>query len=71
MPSKQEKIRLTERVKAGLEKAKSKGRIGGRPRILQESINRIQLLNRQGLSMRKIGKEINVHHRTVAQYLNV
>jgi DNA invertase Pin-like site-specific DNA recombinase len=29
----QERIRLSERVRAGLDKAKSQGRIGGRPRI--------------------------------------
>ncbi len=68
--AKQEQIRLSERVKAGLDKAKSKGRIGGRPRIPQEVIDRIQELNLQGLSMRKIGKEMNIHHGTVAQYLN-
>lgn len=44
--------------------------IGGRPRISQELVDRIQVLNGQGLSMRKIGKEINVHLRTVAQYLD-
>jgi DNA invertase Pin-like site-specific DNA recombinase len=67
--AKQEQIRLSERVSAGLEKAKSKGRVGGRPRIPQEVINQILVLNQQGLSMRKIGKTVNIHHRTVAQYL--
>jgi len=65
----QEKIRLSERVRAGLDKAKSKGRVGGRPRIQQEVIDQIVVLNQQGLSMRKIGKAVNIHHRTVAQYL--
>ena len=69
--AKQEQIRLSERVKAGLDKAKSKGRIGGRPKISQEVINRIQELNHQGLSMRKIGKEMKIHHGTVAQYLSL
>ena len=68
--AKQEQIRLSERVKAGLDKAKSKGRIGGRPKIPQEIIARIQELNHQGLSMRKIGKELKIHHGTVAQYVN-
>ena len=67
--AKQEQIRLSERVRAGLEKAKSKGRVGGRPRIPQEVIDQILVLNQQGLSMRKIGKTVNIHHRTVAQYL--
>lgn len=68
--AKQEQIRLSERVRAGLEKAKSKGRVGGRPRISQEVIDQILVLNQQGLSMRKIGKAVKIHHRTVAQYLN-
>jgi len=68
--AKQEQIRLSERVRAGLEKAKSKGRVGGRPRITQEVIDRIIVLKQQGLSMRKIGKVVNVHHRTVSQYLS-
>ena len=68
--AKQEQIRLSERVRAGLEKAKSKGRVGGRPRIPQEVIDQILVLNQQGLSMRKIGKTVNIHHRTVAQYLD-
>jgi len=68
--AKQEQIRLSERVKAGLDKAKSKGRIGGRPKIPQEIIARIQELNHQGLSMRKIGKELKIHHGTVGQYMN-
>lgn len=69
--AKQEQIRLSERVRAGLEKAKSKGRLGGRPRIPQDIIDRILVLKQQGLSMRKIGKAVNVHHRTVAQYLEL
>jgi DNA invertase Pin-like site-specific DNA recombinase len=68
--AKQEQIRLSERVRAGLEKAKSKGRIGGRPRIPQEIIDQILILSGQGLSLRKIGKSVNIHHQTVAQYLN-
>jgi len=68
--AKQEQIRLSERVRAGLEKAKSKGRIGGRPRIPQEIIDQISVLHQKGLSMRKIGKTVNIHHRTVAQYLS-
>ena len=28
-----------------------------------------RILHQQGLSMRKIGTAVNIHHRTVAQYL--
>jgi len=66
----QEKTRLAERVLCGLERARRNGRIGGRPRIPQEKIDRINILKDQGLSLRKIAQEVNVHHGTVAQYLN-
>jgi DNA invertase Pin-like site-specific DNA recombinase len=69
--ARQEKIRLSERVKAGLERARRKynGKIGGRPRIQQEKIDKINELNTLGLSLRRIAKEVNVHHGTVATYL--
>lgn len=34
--AKQERIRLSERVMAGLERARAKGRIGGRPKVRRE-----------------------------------
>ncbi|MGA3012448.1 MAG: recombinase family protein [Bacteroidales bacterium] len=68
--AKQEQIRLSERVRAGLEKAKSKGRIGGRPHISQDTISQIGILGQRGLSLRSIGKRLNVNHRTVAKYLS-
>jgi len=68
--ARQEKTRIGERVRCGLERARGKGRIGGRPRISQEKIDRINDLKGQGWSLRKIGKEINIHHGTVAQYIN-
>lgn len=67
--ARQEKIRLSERVRAGLEKSRTKyGRVGGRPRIGQDKINAIAKLRAQGLSLRKIAKEIGIHHGTVAEY---
>lgn len=69
--ARQEKIRCGERVRAGLERSRTKyGRIGGRPRIEQSKIDSIVKLRTQGLSLRKIAKEIGIHHGTVAQYLN-
>ena len=34
--AKQERVRLSERVHAGLERAKAQGRVGGRPRIRRD-----------------------------------
>ena len=69
--ARQEKIRCGERVRAGLERARTKGRIGGRPRISQEKIDRINELKTLGLSLRRIAREIDVHHGTVSQYLSI
>lgn len=69
--ARQEKIRISERVRAGLERSRTKyGRIGGRPRIEQSKIDSIVKLRAEGLSLRKIAKEIGIHHGTVALYLN-
>ena len=65
----QEKTRLTDRVLAGLDRAKKAGRIGGHPRISPEKIDKINELNTLGLSLRRIAKEVSVHHGTVATYL--
>ena len=35
--AKQERVRLSERVQAGLERARAQGRIGGRPKVKRES----------------------------------
>lgn len=66
----QEKTRLADRVLCGLERARKAGRVGGRPKIPQEKIDRIYSLKEQGLSLRKIAREVGTHHGTVAQYLS-
>jgi DNA invertase Pin-like site-specific DNA recombinase len=68
--AKQEKIRLSERVKAGLEKAKLKGRIGGRKKINEGVVNQIKKLNILGYSNRKIARELKISNNTVGFYLN-
>jgi DNA invertase Pin-like site-specific DNA recombinase len=66
--AKQEQVRLSERVRAGLEKAKSKGRVGGRPAISKEIIDQICFMRQQGLSFREIGRKLTITHRTAAKY---
>lgn len=68
--ARQEKTRIGERVLCGLERARKNGRIGGRPRISEEKITTINELKLKGWSLRRIGKEVNIHHGTVAQYVN-
>lgn len=64
--AKQEKIRISERVKAGLARTKKKG---GRPTIPLDIIEKIKELKSKGFSNRSIGKDLNLSHSTVALYL--
>lgn len=66
----QERVRLSERVVAGLTVARKKGRIGGRPRIPKEKMEMIDQLKSSGLSLRKIAQQVDISHRTVWMYLN-
>jgi DNA invertase Pin-like site-specific DNA recombinase len=62
--AKQERIRLSERVKAGLDRARAKGRKLGRPRKIVDTA-RIASLREQGLSWRMIGREMGLPAGTV------
>jgi DNA invertase Pin-like site-specific DNA recombinase len=68
--AKQEKVRLSERVKAGLEKAKLKGRIGGRKKIDTSMVSKIKELKFLGYSNRRIGKELKISNNTVGVYIS-
>ncbi|MES2566985.1 MAG: recombinase family protein [Bacteroidota bacterium] len=65
--ARQEKIRISERVKAGLARTKKKG---GRPQIELEIIENIKKLKSEGLSNRNIGKTLKLSHSTVGLYIN-
>ena len=67
--AKQEKIRLSQRVIAGLEKAKLQGRVGGRKRIEEGVIIKIKELKKTGYSNRKIARELNLSNNTVGAYV--
>jgi DNA invertase Pin-like site-specific DNA recombinase len=56
--AKQERIRLSERVKAGLDRAKSEGRRLGRPKLPDSAIAEIRQLHRQGISKREISRRV-------------
>jgi DNA invertase Pin-like site-specific DNA recombinase len=66
----QEKIRISQRVKAGLEKSKILyGRIGGRPTLDSSKIEKIRELKSAGMSIMAISKELQVSRGSVYQYL--
>jgi len=62
--AKQERVRLSERTKAGLAIARSKGRQIGRPRLKVRS-SEIARLRSSGLSLRAIGRELGISEGSV------
>src|ERR1022692_1205655 len=66
--ARQERIRLSERVAAGLARARKEGRVGGRPKVIV-STSTIQKLADQGLSATEIGRQLGCSRMTVARRL--
>jgi DNA invertase Pin-like site-specific DNA recombinase len=70
--AKQERVRLSERTIAGLERAKAQGRIGGRPRSEDADprlVARIERLRSHGRSIRVIAAEVKKSPNTVVRLL--
>ncbi len=65
----QEKIRIGERVRAGLERARQNNRIGGRPRLDENKIEKIKQLKLAGNTIMDISKMLNISRGSVYQYL--
>lgn len=66
--AKQERVRLSERVLAGLARARKEGRIGGRPKVVV-STTKIRRLAAQGLSAVEIGARLGCSRMTVTRRL--
>jgi DNA invertase Pin-like site-specific DNA recombinase len=64
--AKQERVRLSERTIAGLQRARLQGRIGGRPRK-QFDRERLTELRRSGLSLSEIAVQLGLSKTTVAR----
>ena len=62
--AKQERIRISERTKAGLARAKAQGRKGGRPRVVFAR-DRALALRKGGMSWRAIGRKLGVAQSTI------
>jgi DNA invertase Pin-like site-specific DNA recombinase len=65
-----EKDIIRERVKAGLENARQKGKRLGRPSINNELFEKAQLLRNRGLSYRKIENQLGLCERTIRKRFN-
>jgi len=65
--AKQERIRLSERVIAGLERARADGRIGGRPPLPEAIRKKVLKLRHRGLSFGQIASELSISKMTAAR----
>jgi DNA invertase Pin-like site-specific DNA recombinase len=70
--AKQERVRLSERTIAGLERAKAQGRVGGRPSVQDDAkiVKALRHLREQGKSIRQIAAELSLSSNTVMKVLN-
>jgi DNA invertase Pin-like site-specific DNA recombinase len=66
--AKQERIRLSERVQAGLSRARAQGKVLGRPKAAVRP-ERVLRLRERGLSIRQIATETGVSAMTVQRIL--
>lgn len=66
--AKQERVRLSERTKAGLAIARSKGRVIGRPRLKVQP-EEVAVLRSRGLSLRAIARSLGVSEGSVRRLI--
>lgn len=69
--AKQERIRISDRTRAGLARARSQGRIGGRPKV-EDNLKQMaafRKLRETGLSVRKIAAQMKVSPTTVQKLI--
>ena len=64
-----ERSLISERVKAGMQRAKAQGKNISRPKLAKSKLNRIMELKQQGLSMNQISIQAGVAYGTVYNYL--
>lgn len=63
-----ERCKISERTKAGLERAKKEGRTGGRPK--SQHIEKIQTLKGDGLKQTEVSEKLGIGIATVRRYWN-
>jgi DNA invertase Pin-like site-specific DNA recombinase len=66
--AKQEPVRISERVHAGLSKARKQGRVGGRPRLVL-SHAKVLALSQEGATIREIADEMGVSPASIHRIL--
>jgi len=68
--AKQERLRISERTKAGLARIRATGKVLGRPKTSPERIKQAKELRKQGLSFTGIGKYLGVSRIRAFQLCN-
>ena len=66
--ARQERLRLSERTLAGLARARKRGRIGGRPRLVIDR-DRLAALDADGWTTREIAEEMRISPASVCRIL--
>jgi DNA invertase Pin-like site-specific DNA recombinase len=66
--AKQERIRLSERTIAGLERARKAGRVGGNKPLVCDRV-RVWKLTDAGCSMREVGAQMGISAASVCRVL--
>jgi DNA invertase Pin-like site-specific DNA recombinase len=64
--AKQERLKISERTVAGLERARKQGRVGGRPKVVTDRA-KVAELRAAGRSLGEIASEMNLTKSTVAR----
>ena len=67
--AKQERVRLSERTVAGLERARAQGRIGGRPQVVCDR-KEVLFLRSSGRSLGQIASDLHLSKTTVSRIVN-
>jgi len=67
--AKQERVRLSERTVAGLQRARQQGRVGGRPRVIADR-NKVRELRDAGVSLAQIAEQMGLSKTTVARMVS-
>ena len=65
-----ERSMISERVKSGLARAKSNGKILGRPKVSKQTEAQIMKLREDGMGILRIGKELGVGTSTVQRVIS-
>jgi DNA invertase Pin-like site-specific DNA recombinase len=60
---------ISERVKAGMQRAKAQGKNISRPKLAQSKLKQIRALKQEGLSMNQVSIRSGVAYGTVYNYL--